>query len=204
MSRSATADEVRIAYRSQIRTHHPDRAGAASAGRAASIVEAYRVLAEAGPAVEDPPPPAASRAAPGGPVPPRTTTEGLAFGAPPVGRVDADTLTLGAPADESFRWLLDAAHDVGEITYECRAKAGAADAFEWVFVGPKADLRSRQGQAVPVARSTLRSSSCRIRTAASSARGSSRQTSAEPRAESPRPDRRASCAASERSTGGAS
>ena len=37
---------------------------------------------------------------------------------------------------------------VGEITYECRAKAGAADAFEWVFVGPKADLRSRQGQVV--------------------------------------------------------
>ena len=121
VSRSATADEVRIAYRSQIRTHHPDRAGAASAGRAASIVEAYRVLAEAGPAVEDPPPPAASRAAPGGPVPPRTTTEGLAFGAPPVGRVDADTLTLGAPADESFRWLLDAAHDVGEITYVDRS-----------------------------------------------------------------------------------
>lgn len=37
---------------------------------------------------------------------------------------------------------------VGEITYECRAKAGTADAFEWVFVGPKADLRSRQGQVV--------------------------------------------------------
>jgi len=37
---------------------------------------------------------------------------------------------------------------VGEITYECRAKAGAADAFEWAFVGPKADLRSRQGQVV--------------------------------------------------------
>ncbi|MCK6424379.1 MAG: DUF3455 domain-containing protein [Burkholderiaceae bacterium] len=37
---------------------------------------------------------------------------------------------------------------VGEITYECRAKAGAADAFEWVFVGPKADLRSRQGKVV--------------------------------------------------------
>jgi hypothetical protein len=37
---------------------------------------------------------------------------------------------------------------VGEITYECRAKAGTADAFEWVFVGPKADLRSRQGRVV--------------------------------------------------------
>jgi len=34
---------------------------------------------------------------------------------------------------------------VGEITYECRAKAGAAGQFEWVFVGPKADLNSRAG-----------------------------------------------------------
>ena len=37
---------------------------------------------------------------------------------------------------------------VGEITYECRAKAGGADAFEWVFVGPKADLSSLQGKVV--------------------------------------------------------
>ena len=34
---------------------------------------------------------------------------------------------------------------VGEITYECRAKAGTAGAFEWVFVGPQADLNSRSG-----------------------------------------------------------
>jgi hypothetical protein len=29
---------------------------------------------------------------------------------------------------------------IGEITYECRAKAGAAGAFEWVFVAPVATL----------------------------------------------------------------
>ena len=34
---------------------------------------------------------------------------------------------------------------VGEITYECRAKADSAGVFEWVFVGPKADLNSRGG-----------------------------------------------------------
>jgi hypothetical protein len=123
VGRSATPDEVRVAYRSQIRTHHPDRAGAASAGRAASIVEAYRVLSEAGPAPDAPHdrPPEPARRTAEGPVPPRPATEGLAFGAPPVGRVDADTLALGAPADESFRWLLDAAHDVGEITYVDRS-----------------------------------------------------------------------------------
>ena len=33
----------------------------------------------------------------------------------------------------------------GDITYECRAKADAANTFEWVFVGPQADLNSRAG-----------------------------------------------------------
>ena len=37
---------------------------------------------------------------------------------------------------------------VGEITYECKAKAGMADAFEWVFVGPKATLNDRSGKTV--------------------------------------------------------
>lgn len=35
---------------------------------------------------------------------------------------------------------------VGEITYECRPKANPAGAFEWVFIGPKAELNSRAGQ----------------------------------------------------------
>ena len=34
---------------------------------------------------------------------------------------------------------------VGEIAYECRAKADAAGSFEWAFVGPKADLNGRDG-----------------------------------------------------------
>ncbi|MEO8297125.1 MAG: DUF3455 domain-containing protein [Burkholderiales bacterium] len=34
---------------------------------------------------------------------------------------------------------------VGEITYECRAKAATPGAFEWVFVGPVAALKSRSG-----------------------------------------------------------
>jgi len=36
----------------------------------------------------------------------------------------------------------------GEITYECREKASSAGQFEWVFVGPQAELRSRTGQAI--------------------------------------------------------
>ncbi|MGH8617618.1 MAG: DUF3455 domain-containing protein [Burkholderiales bacterium] len=37
---------------------------------------------------------------------------------------------------------------VGEITYECRAKAGAAGAFEWVFVAPVATLYDGDKKAV--------------------------------------------------------
>ncbi len=37
---------------------------------------------------------------------------------------------------------------VGEITYECKAKAQMADQFEWVFVGPKAALNDRSGKTV--------------------------------------------------------
>ena len=37
---------------------------------------------------------------------------------------------------------------VGEITYECRAKAAMAGEFEWVFVGPMAQLNDRGGRAV--------------------------------------------------------
>lgn len=37
---------------------------------------------------------------------------------------------------------------VGDLTYECRAKAGAADQFEWVFAGPSATLNDRSGKAV--------------------------------------------------------
>ncbi len=36
---------------------------------------------------------------------------------------------------------------VGEITYECRAKAGGAG-HEWVFVGPNAALKGRGGEAL--------------------------------------------------------
>ncbi len=37
---------------------------------------------------------------------------------------------------------------VGEITYECKAKAAMAGEFEWAFVGPKAVLNDRSGKMV--------------------------------------------------------
>ena len=37
---------------------------------------------------------------------------------------------------------------VGQITYECRAKAAMAGQFEWVFVGPDATLADRSGKLI--------------------------------------------------------
>ncbi|MCW5653847.1 DUF3455 domain-containing protein [Hydrogenophaga sp.] len=37
---------------------------------------------------------------------------------------------------------------VGQITYECRAKANMPGQFEWVFVGPDAKLLDRSGKQV--------------------------------------------------------
>ena len=37
---------------------------------------------------------------------------------------------------------------VGEITYECKAKATNANELEWTFVGPKAVLNDRSGKQV--------------------------------------------------------
>jgi hypothetical protein len=36
----------------------------------------------------------------------------------------------------------------GDITYECREKANAAGQHEWVFAGPMAELRDRQGRSI--------------------------------------------------------
>jgi hypothetical protein len=124
-------DAVRRAYRDQIRTHHPDRAGVAGGARASSIIEAYRTLADAraaelsSPSAPPPPPP---------PPPPPSSWWARAhagdaapvFGAASGGdtwvrRLDGDTLLVDAPAEETFRALLDAAHDIGEITYVDRS-----------------------------------------------------------------------------------
>lgn len=63
---------------------------------------------------------------------------------PPMPMFTQDTLPDAVKVPAGHRVALETV-GVGEITYECRAKAGMAGAHEWVFVGPQADLNSRGG-----------------------------------------------------------
>lgn len=70
-----------------------------------------------------------------------TSMPPTAAGTPVAYSQDALPDTVRVPAGHRVAWETVG---MGDITYECRAKAGA-DAHEWVFVGPKADLNSRAG-----------------------------------------------------------
>lgn len=115
----ADHEAVRQAYRALIRAHHPDRPGVTSDERATLIIEAHRVLTGS----QAPAPEGAATTPPPGPtVPPRPASGARRTeGAPPVVRTADDSLLVVAPADEAFRWLVEAAHDIGDITYVDRS-----------------------------------------------------------------------------------
>lgn len=97
--------EVRRAFRSLIVTIHPDL-GTGDGTEARDLIAAYRVMRTTGDGTRSDPN-----------VPPDADA-GIADRPPDAPlRLDADTLMVELPADEAFRLLLDAAHDVGEITY---------------------------------------------------------------------------------------
>ena len=108
VTEGATADEIRGAFRSLVRTHHPDRSGQPdSGGQTATIIEAYRVLRDGSPPPQPPPP---------APRPGR-------FGPVVAELVDDGTIAVAAGGAETFMRLLDAAYRLGEVTYIDRESA---------------------------------------------------------------------------------
>lgn len=120
-------DVVRAAYRRRIRAAHPDTHGVATTATAVRLNEAYAVLSRAkragsgtggdpAAAPRAPHAPAPAPPAPPPPAPPAPPAVGL--------RVEgSDTLLLAAPPDEAFALLLDAGHQVGNVSYVDRSCA---------------------------------------------------------------------------------
>ncbi|HEY4375787.1 MAG TPA: DnaJ domain-containing protein [Acidimicrobiales bacterium] len=116
----ADAAEVRRAYHERIRSRHPDHAGAGATADAAQIISAYGVLVA--PVSPAPPPPRAAAAPPRSTWGPRPPTRIRSWIEPAsIVRVDDDTIAIGAPADEAFLLLMEAAHDIGEVSYVDRS-----------------------------------------------------------------------------------
>jgi len=113
--------EVRVAYRAQISAAHPDRAGG-STDLAARVNDAYATLERAHhdgrleTTLHEPPAAASSPAAPTSITDPRPWDE-------PPEVLDGDTVHLGVPPDEAFVHLLDACHQIGDVTYIDRSCA---------------------------------------------------------------------------------
>ncbi len=116
-----TWTEVRAAYRAQIAAAHPDREGGDTT-LAALLNAAFAALEEAhrqGSLHQERHPPDTVTARP-----PAGTAPASA-GAPdePPEVLDGDTVHLPMPADEAFARLLDACHQIGDVTYVDRSCA---------------------------------------------------------------------------------
>lgn len=123
-------EEVRAAYRARIRLAHPDVAGQAGVPRSVELNEAYRTLSQArreGRLHEVPqaaPVPQPYRP-PTGRAPLATRPEWSPVPGPPpdVRLLGNDTLVLSSTPDETFRRLVEATHELGEISYVDRSSA---------------------------------------------------------------------------------
>ena len=113
LDRSSDWAAVRSAYRASMRHAHPDVA-TGDAATARRLNEAFALLEPVFRRGEPAPPP------PAPPTPPRAAASraAAAWGDElDVARVDDDALALVAPAEEVFLRLLDALHDLGDVTY---------------------------------------------------------------------------------------
>ncbi len=124
----ATVQDVRDAYRRELRRHHPDVAGPGAAAhvQTALLIEAYTVLIDH--AEEHgltaftrptlPPSPAPGPTAGPGPAGIRIDADtGDPFEVIDAQALDEDTIAVDAPAPETFAALYEAAGRVGDVSY---------------------------------------------------------------------------------------
>jgi hypothetical protein len=147
---SADVEQVRAAYRGLLLRTHPDVSGAADAtARTIDLTRAFRVLSDPTPSSVSP------SAGPSGPPPPASpeqTAPAPEHHPDPVTveLVDDDTIALGAPAGEALLLLLDAAHELGEISYLDPSAGLVEVVVEFVEAPTSSVLLSMQGRATGV------------------------------------------------------
>lgn len=138
---------VRSAFRARLRETHPDLNAAADATeRTVRLTTAYRVALDH---LNDPPPTAPPSAPPTpAPVVPPTPAQVVE----PVGveLVDAETIGIGAPATEVLPLLIEAAHQLGDITYLDPGAGLLEVVVEFVGAPTSSVVLSLQGRATGV------------------------------------------------------
>jgi DnaJ domain len=142
---------VRAAYRRLLHRTHPDVSAVADAtDRTVRLTQAYTLLvalpreaAPPSPGNGSPPTPAQA---------PARQPEPAAPSVPPVeaGLVDADTIAVGAPADEVLLLLVDTAHELGEISYLDPSAGLVEVVVEFLEAPTSSVLLSMQGRATGV------------------------------------------------------
>ncbi len=143
LQRDCDEEDARAAYRRLLRTTHPDvsRAGDATE-RTVALTTAYRIVLTdlRAPAPPAAPPPADRRP------PPPTEDEPPAT----VHLVDDETIGIAAPALEVVPLLIEAAHQLGDITYLDPGAGLLEVVVEFVGAPTSSVVLSLQGRATGV------------------------------------------------------
>lgn len=138
----ADSAAVRRAFRQRLRETHPDLNGAADATeRTVRLTTAYRLLVDSPPLDHTPPP-----------QPEAEQPEGQEIEADGVEvmLVDAATIGLAVPATEALPMLIEAAHQLGDITYLDPGAGLLEVVVEFVGAPTSSVVLSLQGRATGV------------------------------------------------------
>ena len=151
---TADADQARTAYRARLLRTHPDVSGSCDATeRTVELTRAYRLvmarLATGAPADVGPPDADESRPSrpsrPSGKYQPSEPREVVL-----VAMVDTTTIGVGAPPNETVLILVDAANELGEISYLDLSAGLLEGVVEFIEAPTSSVLLSVQGRATGI------------------------------------------------------
>lgn len=159
VSEGADAPTLRAAYRQLLHRTHPDVSDRGDAtARTVELTEAYRLLTEVAEEAEQAPGAGDAAAEPAAPASGTTAgarvRAGEAMRRPPrtvsIALLDDQTIGIGAPPDESLLLLIEAAHDLGEVSYLDPSAGLLEVVVEFVDAPTSSIVLSLQGRATGI------------------------------------------------------